>query len=93
MDRKPWGKNIFSSIDISEEKQLYRRWFRKTIVDQGVDNIVYINASGFEHRVNSAYGYAKPGQQLCGEVRWNIPFSKPFSKPSGAISHISVDIS
>ena len=37
-------------------------------MEKGADNIVYIDESGFEDRVNSAYVWAKRGQQLYGEV-------------------------
>ena len=47
---------------------MYLRQLGKTILDKGADNIVYIDKSGFEHRVNSAYVWAKRGQKLYDEV-------------------------
>ncbi|MFN7714948.1 MAG: hypothetical protein ACK5QS_05660 [Pseudanabaenaceae cyanobacterium] len=32
------------------------------------NSIICIDESGFEHWVNSVYGWAKRGQKLCGEV-------------------------
>lgn len=41
---------------------------RKIIQEQGAENIVYIDESGFDNRLSSAYGWAQKGQKLYGEI-------------------------
>ncbi len=37
-------------------------------MDKEADNIAYIDEPGCKHRVNSAYGWAKRGQKVYGEL-------------------------
>jgi len=41
---------------------------RKTILEKGSANIIYIDESGFDNRVNSVYVWAKRGQKIYGEI-------------------------
>jgi transposase len=41
---------------------------RKTILEKGSENIIYIDESGFDNRVNSVYGWTKRGQKIYGEI-------------------------
>ena len=47
---------------------MYLRRLRKTILEKGSENIVYIDESGFYIRVSSVYGWAKRGQKIYDEI-------------------------
>jgi len=51
-----------------QERQFYLRRLRKTILEKGSENIVYIDESGFDNRVSSTHGWAARGQKLYGEI-------------------------